>query len=344
MKKTEFYQAVQNDIKGFLPESFIAYDLSLRKVNASYGEYMGLSVGMFGKSIEPTFNLDHMYSLVKDCPMSEALQKTADVVSEYYDNIPDYMQDITSRSVEITREFESAKPYMFAAPCAIGNKGFMENAPYRMIEEIALIAKIDLNPEDMEKSVTIPINNSLMESWGVSVDEILDHAIDNTKEIRPGKMKSLASILKDDYGLDDMLLPPDEGPNIYVYTNEKKNDGFAGLFSKGETQEIYEKLGDDFYILPSSRHEALLVPECGNRGYLDAKTYSDMVAEVNRTQVEPEDVISDFAYHYDHAADKFEKAYDFAKRIEKEQSMEQDILPEKVTMTMKVDAMEKQII
>ena len=58
---------------------------------------------------------------------------------------------------------------------------------------------------------------------------------------------------------------------------------------------IHEKMGD-YYILPSSIHEVLIVPAtCG----LDRDELKEMVCTVNRDQVAPEDQLSDEVYFYD---------------------------------------------
>ena len=50
----------------------------------------------------------------------------------------------------------------------------------------------------------------------------------------------------------------------------------------------------DFYILPSSVHEMILIPLFTD----DMESLSQMVKEVNATQLKPEDVLSDHAYVY----------------------------------------------
>ena len=51
----------------------------------------------------------------------------------------------------------------------------------------------------------------------------------------------------------------------------------------------------DLLILPSSIHEVLLIPDDHQKGY---DFYMKMVDEVNRTQVEPEEVLSYKLYRY----------------------------------------------
>ena len=64
---------------------------------------------------------------------------------------------------------------------------------------------------------------------------------------------------------------------------------------KNLMDKIADFLGEDFYILPSSTHEVLLLPEsrAPSKEELDQR-----IQEVNREALEPEDYLSDHAYYY----------------------------------------------
>ena len=49
--------------------------------------------------------------------------------------------------------------------------------------------------------------------------------------------------------------------SMYVVSNETMIDGAAAMVSKTAMNQAYEIIGDDFYILPSSRHELILMPK-----------------------------------------------------------------------------------
>ena len=59
-------------------------------------------------------------------------------------------------------------------------------------------------------------------------------------------------------------------------------------------EDAAEKLGGDFYVLPSSIHEVLLVRD---NGEMTAKDLEALVREVNATQVAPEEQLTDHVYH-----------------------------------------------
>ena len=48
---------------------------------------------------------------------------------------------------------------------------------------------------------------------------------------------------------------------FYVLTNRYRNFGAACLLYEGCLERIGEKLGGEFYVLPSSVHEVIILPE-----------------------------------------------------------------------------------
>ena len=83
---------------------------------------------------------------------------------------------------------------------------------------------------------------------------------------------------------------------MYVLSNQKRVFGAAGLLYDRVLSDAGVRLEDDFYVLPSSVHEVILVPDhvAGSE-----KELRIMVHEVNHTQVEPEEILSESVYHYD---------------------------------------------
>lgn len=70
-------------------------------------------------------------------------------------------------------------------------------------------------------------------------------------------------------------------------------------------------MSSDFFVLPSSIHEVLLVK---NNGQMTAKELENMVKGVNATQVEPADQLTDHVYHYDSQNHIFELTDKYEER------------------------------
>ncbi len=94
---------------------------------------------------------------------------------------------------------------------------------------------------------------------------------------------------------------PDDIPAMFVLTNKDGVDGATCIVYRGLLERIRRRLGKGFYIIPSSVHEVLILPE--NTDY-DRDSLEKLVAEVNSTVVAPMDVLSDNVYYY--PDDRFE--------------------------------------
>ncbi len=147
---------------------------------------------------------------------------------------------------------------------------------------------------------SIKVTNSLLENYGISLEELHSQAMENLK--KDGYcFEDMEGILREGYGLDieGGVLPQGEGPKMYVLSNRGKRYGAAGILDKEMVREFAD--GKDYYILPSSIHETIFV-ESGYVG--DGRDMDLMVAEVNRMEVLEEDRLADHSYYYDAAADE----------------------------------------
>ena len=61
-------------------------------------------------------------------------------------------------------------------------------------------------------------------------------------------------------------------------------------------EKAAETIGDDFYILPSSIHETILVPVRGKED--EADKLAEMVACVNSSEVPDTEILSNHVYRY----------------------------------------------
>ena len=117
--------------------------------------------------------------------------------------------------------------------------------------------------------------------------------------------------------------PADE--QMFVATVPDKIHGAGVLAYQDFMDQAAERVGGSFYILPSSLHEVLLVPDNGQMNLQDLEA---MVREVNATQVAPEDKLTDNVYHYDAEAKVFELGEKFVEREAVKDSVEKHFAQE----------------
>jgi hypothetical protein len=84
---------------------------------------------------------------------------------------------------------------------------------------------------------------------------------------------------------------------MYVASNTLGVNGATWLLYHNELLNFSSQMGTDFYILPSSIHEVILVP---SNEVIPENDLLEMVKDVNNTQVAINEVLSDNVYIYDH--------------------------------------------
>jgi len=110
---------------------------------------------------------------------------------------------------------------------------------------------------------------------------------------------------------DMMGMEPEEPmpgePTMLVATVEGAFMGASVIQYPGFMEQAAEKIGGDFFVLPSSIHEVLLIPDDGSADYHELAA---MVQTINETQVAPAERLSDNVYHYD----KEDKVFELAEK------------------------------
>lgn len=190
-----------------------------------------------------------------------------------------------------------------------------------LLKEIPSIPFLDLSMvfyyllgEEKSCRASILIRNEHMKNWGVDTAALYEAAKTNLPKLLPIETIDMKSMVRDlmkeqfkDIGSgeeEDILdlmegaYPGGEdtaGLSMYVMTNRDKFFGAAGIACREELRQTAEELKSDLYILPSSVHEVILLPVTGG---IDPGQLKDMVRDVNRTQLSPEEVLSDCVYRY----------------------------------------------
>ena len=82
---------------------------------------------------------------------------------------------------------------------------------------------------------------------------------------------------------------------MYVLTNMTSCNGAGAMFCAELLEKIQTKLDCDYFLLPSSIHEVIIVPDEG--GY-DREELNVMVQTINASEVDPKDRLADHAFYY----------------------------------------------
>lgn len=146
---------------------------------------------------------------------------------------------------------------------------------------------------------TILVENSFFEEWDCSLEELHEKAVENTMRIFPAKIRSMEEVILGRMGREEDTLESNDGsPRMYVVSNSMNLKGAGVILYPNLLSDFLHRLKEKvrgLVILPSSVHEQIIIP-CTEHMKVD--NLRAMVREINSTQVEKEEVLSDSVYVY----------------------------------------------
>jgi len=169
------------------------------------------------------------------------------------------------------------------------NEELLERVPWLPWLDLALVFYLRI-PEHIIGSATALIHTSHMEYWGITLGELYRTASENMKRL-PVMLKPMEDFL-DGYDMKAF------SSGMYVLSTEKKEYGAAVIISPEIQGVCYETFGEDYYVLPSSVHELILLPKSLAAGREELER---LVQEVNDSCVSEEDYLSSRVYCYSSA-------------------------------------------
>ena len=301
----EFVDECKDRLQDYLKSQGEQVDVmyhSVRKINF---QEEALLVRYKGDQIAPVVYMSGRYEdYLSGREMSEIVKDIARDVQEARKHQPD-MLDFTA---------EMAKERLYLSVInAEKNEELLNSVPYRKIEDLACIAKFRLDAE-----ASVVVNETLCRQFRLTAEEVLAigerNMVKNGYQCEPLDLE-IKRILKEqgvaDREIEEGMMKT-QSSMMYVASTANHMEGAAVIASREAMHDFYEKIGEPFYILPSSRHEVILLPDrCG----------LEMVKDVNRQVVDEKDVLSDHVYHFDgrqiERVDGIEKVKAFDNKVTK---------------------------
>lgn len=141
----------------------------------------------------------------------------------------------------------------------------LERGIYRKIGDIILGVYLRINEDDGKLCTTL-IDNTYLDKWELSKEDVLEQAMDNTVKMAPPRfydgMQLKLSILTGRYGgIPIKEFSPTEKERRYgcFLSTDKKTNGATAVFYPGVARKICEAYGTEaVYIVPTSIHEVAI--------------------------------------------------------------------------------------
>ncbi len=293
MEKEQFDKQYEQALHERLGEEVTLRRTEALKVNEPGNRKEAISVHYPGSQAAPSIYLDDEYRLYQDgYSIPELIDRQSQMLEAF--------RSSTYRIPEINRETAQENLYS-AVVNAEENAELLKSVPHRKIEDIAVIARFRV-----DENGSFLVTNEMCSSLKMTSEEILEQALKNTnkQEFECKNMNQVIADIMREQGMpeeyiDDVVNTYGQESPIYVLTTKNKTDGAAALASREQMQKAYDKIKEDhpdmkdMYVIPSSRHEILLIPDTAVK---DAKDLKTIHAEVQAAEVATADKLSKSVY------------------------------------------------
>lgn len=260
----------------------------------------GLLIHAKDKNVSPTIYLNSFWDAYeKGIPFAVIIERIMRI----------YEEDTPKENVDMSffKDFEQVKERIcYRLISAERNQELLSKIPHMEYLDLAICFYYSYQGEALG-SGSILIYDSHMKMWDTTTEELYELAQQNTSRLFPDEWNAMETIIRElmaEQGEEVAELFPDEEEEaeffeqlpMLILSNENRVYGASCLLYPGVLSTLADSRGQNLYIIPSSIHEVIVLPDSGKE---NADRLRRMIAEVNTTQVEPEEILSDNLYYYD---------------------------------------------
>lgn len=282
----QFAEYVRKSVAGQLPVELEGAELKILYDDAK----VRLQLIRPWSKITPCYRLDDAYMayLSGNTTVEAVIAGIINNRSLYHDPLDTdglYLADYSFARDRISRRLISSK-----TPGA----RYLKDHPHRQLAgtSIIIVWEIYLNDRyyGQNTSATVDVTWEMLRSWGISMEELDQVAARNAPRLHPASIKDMGQIFS------EMGLPNGgfAASDMLVVSNAEVCNGAIAVTYPGVRERLMEILHDDFYILPSSVHECIIVA----KGEYSPADLFRMVCDVNKREVEKSDFLADDVLEY----------------------------------------------
>ena len=287
LNEKEFYQYVEANILNYLPEMEGKKVMVQRVKRNNQISMMGLSIGETKNYLVPVLYLEIFYrNYLRGQELSDTMKDIARIYRGH--QVGFYLDE------DKVSDYEYIKKNLFYRVINYEkNKELLKYTPHERFLDLAVTYRWAAyrNHDGMASAL---VRNKELLMWGISKDQMMKDARENTEKIFPPVMRKIQSVLP-------IHIIEEEIP-LFVMSNGDYMNGASVILYKDVLRDFAKYMEHDLYILPSSIHEVIILLD--NEYAKAPEELARMVRETNRIVVDREEILSDHVYYYDREKDE----------------------------------------
>ena len=293
-----FKKAVKENILAYMPEMYRDMDVHIAPVKKVGCTQDGLSLLSREKevTISPTVYIDHLYEKYQCIGDLDVVLKDLAVL---LDTAFAEMPSVTEVGARIMQE-----DIVFQLINTKRSQEFLQDVPHRAFYDMSIIYRLVLRQAENGTESTV-INNKLAKKMGLDEEQLYQKAMEGTRRLFPAVTWSMEDAMKEVLlrgGMPQELaeqLPKEtrQDDPMWVISNVRFWNGATAILYQEELRAVAGRLGSSLYILPTSIHELITIPVIYSRQ--EPEEMTKLVKEINASDMEPGEVLSDQVFFYD---------------------------------------------
>lgn len=288
MTYSEFKDTIVSRIKEYLPKKYSDAMVSFNPVLKNNGLILdALHIRLKDSNVTPNIYLNHFYEQFKDGRSLEDI--LLEIARMQIEN-----EDISDIDIAAFTDFKNAAHRIKAKLInAAQNADYLSNKPHTIVAK-DLVAVYYIEFASCESgTMSAVITKPILDAYGITVGELHQIALNNMSD--DAFFTGMGDLLSE-FGLPEHADHLEE--TMFVLSNTSRMNGAAMVLNNKAMDSVIDRIGKDFYALPSSIHEWILVPK---RLDISVPELAKMVREINETNVAPHERLSNHVYTYDPA-------------------------------------------
>ncbi len=261
----------------------------------------GICIETMGELIAPTIYLNSYYQTYQQ---GYSMEEIYDLILEAYHTRGSF----SGLSPTLFQDFSNLEDkIIYRLIHAQSNQELLQTIPHIPYLDLAVVFCIYLTDDENTQQMTAFVRNQHLTIWNLPIEYLESCAEQNTPKLLPASIRSLTQVMNHFSDESSILSPLSSSPflpdpeeavqelPLYILSNQNNIYGSACIRYPDVLKNFADSQNADVIILPSSIHEVLLTADSQTADY---ERLSQMVYEINQTEVPVEDRLSNQIYRY----------------------------------------------
>lgn len=286
MDYQEFCRTIQEYLQNYIQDA----EVSLKKILKINGiELISLNIIQEGMPYAPNIYMGPVYDFFRKKNLT--IPEMADIIIDLHMGMMNDLDGVKASQFNI-EDYEWVREHLTVHLVNRDlNRDLLDRSVSFPFLDLAGVFYIAEDVREMDLVIRVP--DDLIDDWGVGLEELKQHALENLLQKGGFQMRNLCDVLETAHCEWNEKTKRNES-KLYMLTDVSGKNGPAALLFPSLLAKFADELEDDLLLLPSSIHELVVV----RASTADENELKRIIREINDAMVFPEEILGTSVYKY----------------------------------------------